>query len=70
MSGNYGRKIQTKKERNKNMKTIKIEHTKNGYVVIDGAKYLTCDDHKDAKEEAEELAEQYRANGEEVRIEG
>lgn len=52
------------------MKTIRIEHSKNGYVVIDCAKYITCDDHKDAREEAEELAEQYRANGEEVRIEG
>ena len=52
------------------MKVIKIEHAKNGYAVIDGAEYLTCDNHKQAMQEAQELAEQYRANGEEVQIEG
>lgn len=52
------------------MKTIKIEHVANGYAVIDDAEYLTCDNHAEAMQEAQELAEQYRANGEEVQIEG
>lgn len=52
------------------MATIKIEHAANGYAVIDGAEYLTCDSHAEAMQEAKELAEQYKANGEEVQIEG
>lgn len=52
------------------MKTIKIEHVANGYAVIDGTEYLTCDSHKEAMQEALELAEQYKAQGEQVEIDG
>ena len=62
--------VRRDRKEGKNMKTIKIGRVANGHAVIDGAEYLTCDSHAEALEEAQELAEQYKANGEEVQIEG